>query len=76
MLASVPFNILHRSPKNRRSRSSLIGAVNFDAAGGADFQSLVFSVTDTRNGKACKPVFPGQTANGWEPVVTGPTATR
>ena len=45
--------------------------VNFDAAGGADFQSLVFSVTDTRNGKACKPVFPRQAANGWEPIVTG-----
>ena len=45
--------------------------VNFDAAGGADFQSLVFSVTDKKNGKACKPVFPGQAANGWDPVVTG-----
>lgn len=46
-------------------------SVNFDAAGGADFQSLVFSVTDIKNGKACKPVYPGQAANGWEPVVTG-----
>ena len=46
--------------------------VNFDAAGGADFQTLVFSVTDARHGKACKPVFPGQTVNGWEPIVTAP----
>jgi hypothetical protein len=44
--------------------------VNFDAAGGADFQSLVFSVTDTRNGKACKPLYPGRNADGWETTVT------
>jgi tetratricopeptide (TPR) repeat protein len=38
--------------------------VNFDAGGGADFQSLVFSMSEVKNGKPCKPVFPGQ-ANGW-----------
>jgi len=43
--------------------------VNFDATGGADFQSIVLSVTDGKNGKACKPLFPAQPANGWEPVV-------
>jgi hypothetical protein len=48
--------------------------VNFDAAGGADFQSLVFSMTDTKNGKACKPVFPHRAANAWQAVVTRPHA--
>ncbi len=37
--------------------------VNFDAAGGADFQSLVVSVSSAKNGRACKPVFP---SNGWD----------
>ena len=36
--------------------------MNFSAASGADFQSLIVSV-----GKGCKPVFPRQTANGWQP---------
>jgi hypothetical protein len=44
--------------------------VNFDAAGGADFQSVVFSVTDSKNGKACRPVFPGRAADGWESVIS------
>jgi tetratricopeptide (TPR) repeat protein len=44
--------------------------VNFDAAGGADFQSLVFSVTNTKTGNACKPVFPDRAANGWGTVAT------
>ncbi len=38
--------------------------VNFDAGQGADFQSLIVSTSEVKNGKACKPVFPGQ-ANGW-----------
>ena len=38
--------------------------VNFDAGGGGDFQSLIFSTSELKNGKPCKPVFPGQ-ANGW-----------
>jgi hypothetical protein len=42
--------------------------VNFDAGGGADFQSLVFSVTNTKTGNACKPVFPIRAANGWGTV--------
>src|SRR6516225_2426777 len=44
--------------------------VNFDAGGGADFQSLVFSVTNIKAGNACKPVFPGRAANGWETVIS------
>jgi len=44
--------------------------VNFDAAGGADFQSLVVSVTDKKAGRACKPVFPVKGAVGWDAVVT------
>jgi hypothetical protein len=43
--------------------------VNFDAAGGADFQSLVFTVTNLKTGNACRPVFPSRAANGWETVV-------
>ncbi len=38
--------------------------MNFDATQGADFQSLVVSLSDPRNGKACKPLFPGY--SGWE----------
>jgi tetratricopeptide (TPR) repeat protein len=45
---------------------------NFDAAGGADFQSLVFSVTDKKDGKACKPIFPAQATNAWQTVIDGP----
>jgi hypothetical protein len=48
--------------------------VNFDAAGGADFQSLVFSVTDIKNGRACKPLFPDQAARDWQPIVSVPQA--
>jgi hypothetical protein len=44
--------------------------VNFDVAGGADFQSLVVSVTDPKAGKACKPAFPARAADGWATVVT------
>jgi hypothetical protein len=44
--------------------------MNFDAGGGADFQSLVFSVTNIKTGNACKPVFPGRAANGWETVIS------
>jgi hypothetical protein len=43
--------------------------MTFDAGGALDFQSLVFSVTNTKTGNACKPVFPGRAANGWETVV-------
>jgi hypothetical protein len=48
--------------------------VAFDAAQGADFQSLVFSVADVRHGKACKAAYPGQAANTWAPVISGPPA--
>jgi hypothetical protein len=37
--------------------------VHFSAAGGGDFQSLIVSV----GGKGCKPVFPQQAADGWQP---------
>jgi hypothetical protein len=40
--------------------------VNFDAAGGADFQSLIVSLSHLKNGKACQPVFPGRVSNGWD----------
>ena len=32
--------------------------VHFSAAGGTDFQSLVVSVGDPKNGRPCKPVYP------------------
>jgi hypothetical protein len=51
--------------------------VNFDAAGGDDFQSLIVSLSQPKKGKACKPVFPGNasspgnTPGSWgETVVT------
>jgi hypothetical protein len=49
--------------------------VSFDATGGSDFQSLVFSVTDTKYGKACKPVFPAGAADPWQTVTMGPQIT-
>ncbi len=42
--------------------------VNFDAAGGTDFQSLVISMAHPKSGKACRPAFPGMAPapdGGW-----------
>jgi hypothetical protein len=46
--------------------------VNFNAAGAADFQSVVVSIADARHGKACKPVLPGG-ADAWSTSAEGET---
>ncbi len=44
--------------------------VHFSAAGGADFQSLVVSVGDPKNGRPCKPVYPTVAGGSWGDTTT------